>query len=528
MKISRIFTLIATLTLPCFTAGSYGQAQMKEADTAKVQQKYLQRRFLQDIYNIAYSHTPSMLGLWEYPGYSNISASQTFAKGSFRDMQSYGQNSETKAETSSVLRLSQEWTLYGHFSYTNGSSKDVRNNLSYRKGNYLSPYYYIMKAPGDWSYQQYKFQGTAARSLVKGKLYAGASVLYNSHLDFRTVDYRNEQYNLHMELNPSITYIAGKNSFSMGAVATRGKTEPEIYSRYQQSNSSDDYQLYINTGLGSYIKNAPHSTTTNEIGYGPSLSYKREGANSNLIVNYRLLFQSQDFLNKLTSSISEFGKEIGKYTASAHEVQALFTSMEDGLNGYLVNGNVAIINGTGSQYNNVSGSHIKNYTVSMQSAHLNIQRFKEDVMVPKLFATAGFERKKEFDMNYGQSLLYSNLNIQLGMLGTIRKGKSGEFAVELSGKIGKNIGFEHDPKSAAELFVTTQIANPLLSFATSDWWGISAKLVWSKFILDKYCTDIELYGSYRNPFGINYLPNQGYYSAKDNFLNAGINLVFNF
>ncbi len=535
MKLKDLIITTVVILTPLASYGSDHNAAGRELQAADstnsaevVAGTYLHRKFQQEMYEQVYSNIPSMLGLWGFGEYAHISGGYSLKEGDFRDLQGYSGNNEAYIGTSSVMRLEKGWTLYGRFGYVNGNSENVKYNLSYDKDSYGSPYYYIMKAPGDWSYQKYLFEASFAKEIKKDKLFAGASISYRSTLNFRTVDYRNEQYDLHLSAKPSLTYVLGKYSVSAGADIVREKREPDIYSRYQQSNAGDEYQLYINTGVGSYIKNAPQSTTSEIYGMGPALSFSMKEDRRELVVNYAYTIYNQDLRNKLTSTISELGEELGEYNASVHKLNASFLNLNDECKGYKIIANASLTKGDASQFNNVSGSFLKNYTTDRYDASLNASLFDDNAFLSKVFLEGGFISERNFDMNYGQEYSFSNLKVAAGLSTSLQMRKGGEFTLSAGAEFNKNLDITHDPVSAADIFITKEILYPLLAYRSADWWGLSAEVVWSKFIMERYCADIVFFANLEKPYKINYSNNSAQFDTEDSFGSAGVKLVFNF
>lgn len=521
MKLSKYISL-ALFTLALATSAR-GQVD------SSINYSYNHREFVKQEYQTLYSFAPSMLGLWDQKDFSYISLNYHHKDGNFRDLQSYKERGATEIVTESILSLDGGWRFYGKFGYINGNSKDVKMNLSYNRNKNLSPYYYIIGAPGDWSFQNYLFEGTASKELKKDRLFAGVNIKYYSFLTFRTVDYRNEQYNLNIEVTPSVTYKINKNnSLTFGALFSREKLEPEIYSKYQQSNAGDDYQVYINTGLGSFIKNAPQTTTTINKEYGVILGYRLDGGVNRVDVSALFSLNNENMENKMTSSISELGKELGKYENINFESNINYRRLLSNNRFVVANLGINYIMGDGSPYNNVSKVYTKNYTVDKFVANSRVDFYNSSSILSNLFVSALFDNQKELDMHYGQQIDFTNLKLGGGFMLNRDFGRVGAFTFSADGWYSTNLDFFHDPVAASQNFITQKILYSKLSFLSADYMETNAKFVFTRALGVNYCVDIALYGGYAQALTINYPDPYKFVSKGDNFKSMGVSVTFNF
>ncbi len=521
MKLSKYISL-ALFSLALATTAR-GQVD------SSINYSYNHREFVKQEYQTLYSFAPSMLGLWDQKDFSYISLNYQHKDGNFRDLQSYKERGATEIVTESILSLDGGWRFYGKFGYVNGNSKDVRMNLSYDSHKNLSPYYYIIGAPGDWSFQNYLFEGSASKELKKDRLFAGINIKYYSYLNFRNVDYRNEQYNLNIKITPSVTYKIDKyNSVTLGALFSREKLEPEIYSKYQQSNAGDDYQVYINTGLGSFIKNAPQSTTTINKEYGAFLGYRVDRGSNRLDISALFSINNQNMENKMTSSISELGKELGKYENINLESNINYRRLLPNNRFIVINVGGQYIMGDGSPYNNVSKSYTKNYTVDKFAVNSRLDFYNSNSILTNLFLSAILDNKKELDMHYGQQVDFTNLKIGGGFMLNRDFGRVGDISFSADGFYSTNLDFFHDPVAASQNFITQKILYSKLSFLSADYVEANAKLVFTRALGVNYCVDFVLYGGYAQALTINYPDPYRFVSEGDSFKSLGISVIFNF
>lgn len=522
-RFNKYTVLFIALSLGLTAKGQSNEIKSNENKFASYSQRELNLNEYRDIY----SRVPATLGLWNNGNFSYISLGYDFTNGNFRDRQGYSQRGAVNIGTESIQRLGDSWIFHGKFGYLNGVSKDVKMNLSYRKSQNQSPYYYFMEMPGDWSFQSYLFEGSAVKELVKDKLFAGASINYYSHLNFRTVDYRNEQYDLEIRVNPSLTYkVSSANFISLTGIFTREKSEPEIYSKYQQSNAGDEYQLYINAGLGTYIKNAPQSTTKLINNRGATLGWHNRAKEQQ--TNIILTYESEEELwsNKLTSSISALGENLVKYNNQRYGIN-LFSHLKLNKEREIRSEiGASIIKGEGEKYNNDIKLYEKNFTVTDISAEIKESYISKNSQLSRIFVSGSFNYHREFDMNYGQKFSYTNLNLSAGADYNVKSIKS--LTIQAQAGIKKNLDHLHDPLSAAENIVTKKIIYSNLSFNTADLFFVNTNLIFSRAIYKDYLADIILYGTIFKPTTINIPDPLLTFTKSDNRLSCGVRIVFNF
>ncbi len=520
MKLSKI-VLTAIATLPFLMARG-------ESDTLS-HTKATHREFVKNEFLTTYAQNPALMGRWRYFDFANIGTSYKYENGEYRDLQSYNRLSMFSITTESVMRLPKGWSFYGKFAYLNGSSKDTKMNLSYdidRKG---SPYYYIMNMPGDWSFQKYIFEGIATKELIPGFLYAGGSISYKSDLHFRTVDYRNEQYSLNIAVNPSLTLVTKRaGHYTLTLNYSRLKREPDIYTKYQHSNEGDSYMIYINTGLGSYVKNAPVSTTLMSHNYGATISWGYETKKWSTEITYKGALTNEAFNNKMTSSISAFGDHLGKYQLFDNNLSINYLRFINRNTLLKAELTAEMYTGEAKQYVNETSSFNKNYTSDHLSSALKIKIEKISGIVRNLSAGVSFTNQESFDLNYGQKLSYTNLDMELFANFAVATGKNGEITAGAGGGFKTNLDLLHNPLSAIDNLVTQKIIYPKLSYLTAEHYRLDARVQYSRELFKEYCADIELRGGYIKPLSVIYPDPYHTINTKDNYYTIELSLRFNF
>jgi|GEM_PF-3238594 len=491
--------------------------------------KASQLEFIKSEFKSTYFNNPALLNNWSYSNYADISVSYNKESGEYRDLQKYNKLKSLTISTESVMKMNKGWAFYGRFGYINGKSENTQMNLSYNNERQGSPYYYIMKTPGNWSFQTYMFEGLFSKEIVKNKIYIGGSILFYSNLNFRTIDYRNEQYGLVINVNPSITYKSKQyGTFTYTFNYLRDKTEPEIYSKYQHANDDDKYMMYINTGLGSYIKNAPSSTTFLTQKIGSTIAWNYNWKKSNLSIRYSIGIQEEKLDNKMTSSISANSSQIGKYTLLENTLHINYL--------YNINQNSIVkaemlttfYNGEAKQYLPEVSRYIKNYTSSIIEGQYKLFLFKKRGLVNKVEINSELNNSSQFDLNYGQKIDLTNVKVNTSANFRIISNNKSELIAGIGYGFKKNLDLLHKPLSALDNMVTQSIIFPKLNYLTSEYNQISGKIQYTKQIRKKYYGTFEINAFYTKPFNIIYPDPYHTIKTSQNFNKFDITLRFNF
>lgn len=471
-------------------------------------------KFINEHFNNVYKINPSMLSSWKYNDWSYIGTDYNHEKGNFRDLQSYNRLSQLSIKTESIKSFREQgWTFYGMFTYSNGGLDSVHNNMSLNLSEVGSPYYHFLKMPGQWKTQDYQFNAMAAKA-INEKLSFGLRIYYDGDLAFRQNDTRNNQTTLTTQVAISSTYrVHEAHSLSLGASFHRSKTEPKFSNKFQHESSDLIYNRYLNAGLGTYVKNLLYiNVIMNDRSYGVSgqWSYVKESNQYSLLVEGGC---GEDYaINKEIRDADEQDK-ILKYDYK--RATATFTALNKIPQGYIytvLKG--SLINGLGNSLNEVSKVYVGNYDLDMLNFDLKSSLVKPTSFLNSVSIILGGHKEERFDKNFGYSFKWFNLNGGVDV--RLSKSLGAVYLMfNLGAQYNKNIDFTHNPNAASASIYTSWIANPSMSWLTTDYLEIPGGLT-CKLPIKSNLIEISINGGILLPQKINYEKEPGF-TIDDNF-----------
>jgi len=471
-----------------------------------------------------YKSTPSMLSYWNLKDWSYIGSSYDFASGNFRNNQSYNKLSGFNLNTESVARHKESgWSFYGMFSYTNGNADSIHNNMSFKLPENGSPIYHFLKVPGQWKFQRYEFNAIAAKQL-SNKFSIGTKINYDGDLAFRQNDTRNNQTTLRYDLTFSGTYnINEENRVSLGAIYSRSKEEPNFSNKFQHESNDLSYNRYLNSGLGSYVKNVNFPTYINEFTYSALLQWSLENRKNRYSAIIKGTLGNDYVVNKDIRNIQDQNR-ILKYDYKKAELLA--TSLNKVGKNYLYTKIEAILTkGSGSMYNDVNRSYLSNYEATITSFKLNVNYMDFSSLVNKLNFDFGIHKEKRFDKNFGYTFNWFNMYAGLGLLFSANIGQT-NIKFGAGSSYHKNIDYKLDPNAASQNLYTDWIANPYMTWLTTDYLDIPATINCT-IPTGKSQVEININGGMLKPLQIKHI-SENTFKTDDNFLYIKSSVKFYF
>lgn len=513
------FRLIITLCLLLCLSNLLAQDSVSDVNRTKIDYYFLHTQYMD-----VFSETPSILTGWKYDSWSYIGADYDLAKGNFRNPQKYNSLSQINIKTESVYRPDNgNWMFHGKFRYSNGEADSVYSNLSYHVDRSGSPYYFFQKKEGNWNLQNYEFNVTAANQ-VTDRLSLGFKILYNGDLTFRTTDTRNNQTSLITNLVASAGYkLSENNTLSIGVKLNRVKTEPNLSNKYHQSGVDLTYNRYLNTGLGSYIKNVDFKATMEDKSYGAVVQLLNQSENSSYSAIYEIATGEEWYVNKKLTDINEQNR-ILNYDYMSHKVRA--SSLHSLSNAFIsACFNLELLKGDGKQWSDQSLSYIENYEVDILDVDIRATLYRPFSFIRRINVSAKLHDESRFDKSYGYQFNYTNLlaGINTEAMFRIKSFRTG-FMVGVS--YGKNLDNLNFPNAASSNIYVNWIANPLMSYLTCDFLEIPAYL---RFDIPFKTNLVEVLMTANHQYPIKMATTaDALFNTDDNFRSYNISLKFYF
>ncbi len=512
-------SLIASI-LFLFSTGLHAQ-EFGNPDDAQL----FDSRFISGQYEQVFSLSPAMLTYWTYGSWSNIGGSYKQESGDFRNAQKYDQLSLFSVQTESFLKLNDTgWMFYGKFSYANGGADSVSNNLSFYPALNGSPYYLFTQRAGVWKLQNYAFNVIASRQM-NDRFSMGIRVLYRGDLAFRYNDTRNSQPSLFNDIALSASYRLGDHVFSAGATMHRNKTEPALSNKYPQNTFEEIYNLYINAGLGTYLRTQMANTRLTfegaSLGAVAQWMYK-SGAN-----RYSFIYSAnfgEEYMIRRDRLIQAAENKILKYYYGKHQVN--LSGMNTLPESFLTtHASFSYVRGEGSRWSDNFQAYQDNYLADITELDINATLYRPGRLLSKAGIQLALTHDSRFDRIYGYSFSYTKLAAGADMTLT-RPLKDHRLSLGAGGHYHVNMNLEHDPNASINNLYTRAIAEPLMGFLTADHLRVPLYVEW-QIPLKANMLQLLIEAEHWSPLRINY--SQGVnFGTSDSFLilHASLKLFF--
>lgn len=482
-------------------------------------------RFISDQYRNVFSFSPSLLSYWQYGSWSNIGSSYEYERGDFRNAQAHDYYASFNVQTESFYRLEEsDWTFYGQFRYANGGADSVYNNISFHRPMNGSPYYLFTQKAGMWKLQEYEFNVLASRQFSE-KLSVGARIRYLGDLAFRYNDTRNNQPGLYNELALSASYRLNDHTLSAGLEYQRNKERPQLNNKYPQNAYEEIYNIYINAGLGSYLRTQLSNVSMSFEGSsaGAMAQWLYQNGSDRYSVGYKASFGNEYFIKRERLIQSVENKLLDyKYNKHLFRLSGLNKLEESYLASYLT---LTHIRGEGFRWRESSNAYQSNYLLSGTDANLQLKWYNPHAVLSKLGLNLGLHVEDRFDKAFAYTFFYSNLSAGLDMGLAFPIGES-KLSLGAGGYLHKNLNLAHDPNASLNSIYTLNIADPLMAYLTADYLGFPLHIEY-QLPLQNNMVQFLFEAEPLFPLSINYLQGATFTSS-DSFisLEASIKLFF--
>ena len=516
VMVKRMFTF----SLLFLISNAYSQSN-KRMDSLPV----LERDFQFQLFEDRYFNIPSLINHNNVYQFTYGEGRHLYSEGSLRYPQDYKKQNGLLIETASLASLeNSNWTLFGSLEYLNTRKEDVENNLTYGILDYGSPYYFFQQTSGLWNHQNYNFK-VAAANKVNSKLTLGAYLNYDTNFYFRKTDTRNELTALKVLGKISASYqFNDKHLFSLSLGNEFYKANSEFSNKFPENNTELTADYYLNTGLGSYIKNLDLGFDTKRSIPELQLQWLIKNDNYDVSIETDTKFGTEHWIDKDIIKVDE-NDERTRY--SFIDQQLIIFYNRHYTNSLLsLNINAGYLNGEGKVWQETGAYYAKNFTVISYSLKSNATLLFYNSLLNKVSLGVNYLNKEQYDLNYAYTFDYQYIepNISFGCNKELNKNVA--IFTDLSLLYHHVLDVEHDPFAANNIFVDW-IGNKI-----ADYTGIST----INYSL-KLGTDLKLRNNNRLELSIetDYLKvtqltenNFNYYSKNDDYLNITTGLKLHF
>jgi len=525
MKLKLLF-LMSLLILLVNTVFAE-EIQLGNTDSLKANNMLLRQEQRHEYYSI-YSPMPSLLSDWSHSDFAYISAGNLARGGSYHAPQFFNKTNFLEVKTESILSFpDKKWRFYGEFGYKNGFSDGGEWNLFYNPTETGSPYYFMQGKPGKWAFQTYEFKTGIAKTLPNNKISLGLGINYAGILSFRSVDSRNENYRLDINITPSVTVkLNTTQTASLGLIFIRNKVEPQIYDKYQHGSETEFYQVFFNEGLGTWNSN-PSQLSMGDNRYGAVAAWTHKTKAQSVSVIYEFATGKENWELNSYSNQSALSGNIARYSFLTNSLTASYNkNLAKGiLDAKLVS---KLIIGDGSPYRPSSLSFNKNYISTMNHTDFAVSFLPKSGHLKRGGIGLQMDSRRQKDLNYEHTISFVNQTSSAWLdfiFGDVHKGG---LLLGLNGGYHSNLSYVHTPKGAVNNFYNTKIAIPAMAYLTSNYFIAGTKLGTEFDLNQNYHIEISLDGELCKPTRINYAESSAQFSISDSFYNIKLNLSFNF
>ncbi|MFB9052511.1 DUF6850 family outer membrane beta-barrel protein [Formosa undariae] len=485
----------------------------------------IERDFQFQIFENRYFDIPSLINQANLQKFSYGQANYLYSEGELRHPQDYKKQNGLYVETASLSAVQNtNWTLYGSLEYLNTRLEDVENNLTYGITEYNSPYYFFQETNGVWNHQDYNFEASAANK-INSKLTLGGYLNYDTNFYFRKTDTRNEltalkiltKLSLSYQLNPEhILSVAISNEFF--------KTDSELGNKFPENNTATTANYYLNTGLGSYIKNIDNGFQTKRNIPELQFSWITRKSDWDLSVSSDTKYGLERWIDKNIVNLGE-NDELTKYSFLKESVKVFYNKYKDNslLSLYL---KAEYLKGNGKVWEDSGAYYYKNFTTTSYLVNAEANMLFYNKLLNKISLGLNYYNKSQLDLNYAYVFDYQYLDpkIEIGLNKRISN-KTAVFAtIETAYHMVLNV--EHDPFAANNIYVDW-IGNKVANYTGVDAFNFNTKLGFDLKLKNENKLECSLTTDYTKA---TQLPEDSvnYYSKNDDYLSlvAGLKLYF--
>lgn len=511
--------MFITFSLLFFALNTFSQSKKIDSLTA------IERNFQFLLFQNRYFNFPSLINQSNIDKFTYGESNYLYSEGSLRHPQEYKKQNGLLLETASLASLENtNWTLYGSLQYLNTRKEDVENNLTYGITEYNSPYYFFQETSGLWNHQNYNFKVSAANK-VNSKLTLGGYLNYDTNFYFRKNDTRNELTALKIITKVSASYqFNKKHLFSIALSNEFFKTDSELGNKFPENNTELTANYYLNTGLGSYIKNLETGFQSKRSIPELQLQWFTKQNNWDLSIESATKYGLERWINKNITLVDE-NDELTKYSFINQNIHLFYNKYQKNKQ-ISLNLNAEYLKGKGKVWQETGAYYYKNFTTTSYKFNAKADVLFYHQILNKISLGVNYYNKKQLDLNYAYKFDYQYFEpeFSLGFNKDISK-KTALFA-DVSAMYHYVLDVEHDPFAANNIFVDW-IGNKNAAFTEISTVSFNTKLGVDLQLKNANKLEISITGNYLKATGVSD-NNFNYYSNNDDYLSliAGLKLYF--
>ncbi|WP_372774215.1 DUF6850 family outer membrane beta-barrel protein [Mangrovibacterium sp.] len=472
----------------------------------------------------AYTAMPTNLWQWHYGNISSITFNQFYQSGEFKTVDDFSEKYGLAFESEAIQTIAEKgWVFHGKFAFKSSVNKSADFNMFYAKSAVGSPFRVVTQRTGDFRVKHYGLVGGLSKYL-NDKFSVGAQIDYKGDLYFRTLDTRNEQYNLTIETTGSVSYNPTTHrSLSLGLAYYYHKTTNEYTNNFKTSGS--EYFLYNLNGLGDFSETEldDHVIITDK---NPKLLlsyFSGEKNKLNLLVS---VYPGIDkWNNKITSLNSIKTKELFKYEYLNNNFEGSYSISKNKYE--LFNKLTAnVITGNGYEYRGTAYQKTYLYEGLTSAYSTDLYRHNKKLFYKNKLGL-GFESIRKKDMTYAQEMKYTNLTASVKTGYFIPVNSRNKLAIDAGVNYKLNLDYLHQVSAAASKPYTTNIAYNEMAFNTADFIQVDGEAKWHGYI-GKLKAEYKIRYSYTKPLDIKVVNSYSLLNTNTmkNSLSASLNIYF--
>ena len=485
----------------------------------------IERDFQFQLFKNRYFKIPSLINQSNLQRFSYGEVKYLYGEGELRHPQEYKKQNGLYAKTASLAALQNtNWTFYGSLEYLNTRIEEVENNLTYGISEYNSPYYFFQKTTGLWNHQNYNFEISAARK-INSKLSLGGYLNYDTNFYFRKTDTRNELTALKINGKLSASYQFNEKHLLSVALSTEFfKTDSELGNKFPENNTELTANYYLNTGLGSYIKNIDIGFETKRVIPQLQLHWLLKQNNWDLSVESSTKYGVERWIDKSTVRLED-NDELTKYSFLNQQFNVVFNQYQK--NSLLsINLNAEYLKGKGKVWQEVGTYYAKNFNATNYNfkSEATILFYKK--LLNKVSLGVNYSNVEQLDLNYAYQFDYQFLEpkVAIGLHKSISTKVA--FFTDLSGLYHYVLDMQNNPFAANNVYVDW-IGNSIADYTGTSSFNFNTKLGFDVKLKNENKLECSITGDYWKATSLS-SEAVNYVSKNDDYLSlvVGLKLYF--
>lgn len=485
----------------------------------------IERDFELRLFHNRYASVPSLINQANISKFSYGTINYFQGKGNFRHPQDYKEISGLRLSTASLSPVKEtNWTLYGALEYQNSRKEDVEMNLSYGLKNNNSPYYFFQQKEGFWNHQHYDFSVIAANKLSE-KLSLGASLDYKTNFYYRKTDTRNETVALTIYGKLSATYFLNPDhTLSLALGMERLKAESDLNNKFPKSNTNLTYNIYLNTGLGSFLKDITNGAEIRQNIPEVRLQWFHYMNESDLSVEVAAESGREQWIDRLINRVEQHDV-IAQYNFNRHQLNIFYNKYYDRKR-LFANLTANYLTGKGEVWDANLSRFLQNYINRSTTIKASSGLFFEKKTINRIGFGVSYFNREQTDINYGYEYDYNIVQPELDIGFTKSISTKVTLFTDIFAAYRYVPSLNHQPFAATNIFVDW-IGNPTAGYLGTNAFNVSHRIGVTINMPDNNLLEIDLNSVY---WGVAALPDtvQETVASGDDYLSfdLGLSILF--